>query len=43
MPEIAGGLPCKHLKYVERHPAHEGQVSGIRETDTEPGGDRKET
>jgi hypothetical protein len=21
LPDIAGGLPCKHLKYVERHPA----------------------
>jgi hypothetical protein len=38
MPEIAGGLPCQHLIYVGQHPA----VSGIRETDTEPGGDRGE-
>lgn len=43
MPEIAGGLPCRHLIYVERHPAHSRQVSGIGETDTEHKRDREET
>lgn len=38
MPEIAGGLPCKHLIYSETHPA----LSGDREADTVSGGDREE-
>lgn len=38
LPEIAGGLPCKHLVYSETHPA----VSGIGETDTASGGDGEE-
>ena len=36
MPEIAGGLPCKHLVYSETHPA----LSGIGKADTVPEGDR---
>jgi len=38
MPEIAGGEPCKHIIYVERHPA----VSDIGEADTAVGGDRED-
>jgi len=42
MPEIAGGVPCKHLIYVDTHPA----MSGNRKADTSPeedrGDDRKE-
>jgi len=37
MPEIAGGEPCRHIIYVEQHPA----MSSIRETDTAAGGDRE--
>jgi hypothetical protein len=37
LPEIAGGEPCKHLVYVERHPA----LPSDGETDTESTGDRK--
>lgn len=36
MPEIAGGLPCKYIKYVEHHPA----MSSDGEADTEPVIDR---
>jgi hypothetical protein len=35
MPEVAGGLPCKHITYVS-------SVPSIRETDTAAGGDREE-
>lgn len=36
MPEIAGGLPCKHLVYVDVHPA----LSGDGQADTVPVEDR---
>lgn len=35
LPEIAGGLPCKHLIYSETHPA----LSGDGKEDTGAGGD----
>lgn len=38
MPEIAGGLPCKHVVYSETHPA----LPGNGEADTAAGGDRAE-
>lgn len=36
MPEIAGGLPCKHIVYFETHPT----VPGDRPSDTTTGDDR---
>jgi len=38
MPEIAGGIPCKHLKYSGTHPS----LSSDGEPDTVTGGDRGE-
>lgn len=42
MPEIAGGLPCKHLEYVDTHPALSSD--GKKDTPVEGDGesDRKE-
>lgn len=34
MPEIAGGMPCKHLVYVDRHPRSR-KVPGHGEENTE--------
>lgn len=38
VPEIAGGLPCKHLVYAKAHPA----LSTDRKADTAAGKDRRD-
>lgn len=43
LPEIAGGMPCKHLTYVDRHPRSSRSVPGHGEEDTKRGGDTGST
>lgn len=44
MPEIAGGEPCKHLIYVDKHPALEkSSGGGSSEPEEDRGGDREGT
>ena len=42
MPEIAGGLPCRHLVYSETHPAMSGERKEDTVSEEDRGGDRPE-
>lgn len=42
MPEIAGGVPCKHLVYSETHPAMPGDRQADTSSGEDRGGDREE-